>query len=95
MNARKCLIAAIAALLTAAELAGLNALVAGATRSAPRAVATPDAAIPMLPEISVRPTREDVRAAFAGGHEVASTAHPDYAMPFYSFAVKPTAANKG
>jgi hypothetical protein len=42
----------------------------------------------------VRPTHEEVRAAFAGT-DLASVAHPDYSMPFYSFAAKPAAANKG
>jgi hypothetical protein len=32
--------------------------------------------------------------AFAG-RDLASIAHPDYSMPFYSFATKPVAANKG
>jgi len=42
----------------------------------------------------VRPTHEEVLAAFAGS-DLASVAHPDYSMPFYSFAAKPAAANKG
>ena len=94
MNASKYLIAlGLAVLITALEFAGLSLLADNAARSA-RRVAVPESAIPMLPEISVRPTHEEVRAAFAGS-ELVSTAHPDYAVPFYSFAVKPTAANKG
>ncbi|MGH8040477.1 MAG: hypothetical protein ACREPN_00340 [Rudaea sp.] len=96
MNPRKYLIAAIiAVLLTAAQLAGWNALINHAVRTAPRAIANPDAGIPVLPEIQVRPTPEDIRAAFGAGGEVTSSAHPDFAMPFYSFAVKIAAANKG
>jgi hypothetical protein len=94
MNARTCLITAAAALITAAQLAGLNALMVAAHRPPQRAMAAADADIPMLPTIRVRPTREEVRAAFAGT-DVASNAPPDYVMPFYSFAVKPAAANKG
>lgn len=94
MNVRKNLIAlAIAATITTAQFTGLALLAGNATQVA-RRIAAPNAAIPVLPTIQVRPTRADIRAAFADT-EVASNAHPDYAMPFYSFAAKPTAANKG
>lgn len=95
MNARKYLIAfTIAVLITAAEFAGLSLLADSAGRSARQAFVIPETAIPVLPTITVRPTHEEVRAALAGV-DVASAARPDYAMPFYSFAVKPVAANKG
>lgn len=95
MNARKYLIAfTIAVLITAAEFAGLSLLAGSAGRSARQAFVIPETAIPVLPTITVRPTHEEVLAAFEG-RDLASAVHPDYAMPFYSFAVKPIAANKG
>lgn len=95
MNARKYLIAlAIAISITALEFVGLSVLADSAGRTARQAFVIPQAAIPLLPVISVRPTHEEVRAAFAGT-DLASVAHPDYSMPFYSFAAKPAAANKG
>ena len=95
MNARKYLIAlAIAISITGLEFVGLSVLAHSAGRLARQASAEPEAAIPMLPVITVRPTHEEVRAAFADATLV-STAHPDYSMPFYSFAVKPVVANKG
>ena len=95
MNARKYLIAlAIAISITGLEFAGLSMLASSAGRTARHAFAVPEAAIPMLPVVTVRPTHEEVRAAFAGS-DLASVAHPDYSMPFYSFAAKPAAANKG
>ncbi|MBS0557163.1 MAG: hypothetical protein JSR27_07095 [Proteobacteria bacterium] len=94
MNASKYLIAlAIAVSITGLEFAGLSLLAEDAVQTA-RRIATPDLGIPVLPEIHVRPTREEVRAAFAGA-DLASTAHPDDAMPFYSFAAKPAVVNKG
>ena len=95
MSARKYLIAlAIAVLITAGEFVGLSVLAASAERTARQAFVEPEASIPMLPVITVRPTHEEVRAALADATLV-STAHPDYSMPFYSFAAKPAAANKG
>ena len=95
MNARKYLIAlAIAISITGLEFVGLSVLADSAGRTARQAFVVPQAAIPMLPVISVRPTHEEVRAAFAGD-DLASVAHPDYSMPFYSFATKPVVANKG
>ena len=95
MNARKYLIAfTIAVLITAAEFAGLSLLAGRAGRSTRQAFVIPETAIPVLPTITVRPTHEEVRAALASV-DLASAAHPDYSMPFYSFAVKPAAANKG
>ena len=95
MNARKYLLAlAIAISITGLEFVGLSALAGSAGRSARQAFALPETTIPMLPTITVRPTHEEVRAAFAGS-ALASVAHPDYSMPFYSFAAKPAAANKG
>jgi hypothetical protein len=95
MNARKYLIAlAIAISITGLEFLGLSALASNAGRSARHAFVVPEAAIPMLPVITVRPTHEEVRAAFAGT-DLASVAHPDYSMPFYSFAAKTATANKG
>lgn len=95
MSARKYLIAlTIAVLITAGEFVGLSVLADGASRTARQAFVEPGTVIPMLPVITVRPTHEEVRAAFANATLV-STAHPDYSMPFYSFATKPVAANKG
>jgi hypothetical protein len=95
MNARKYLIAlAIAISITGLEFVGLGMLADSAGRTARHAFVMPEVAIPMLPTITVRPTHEEVRAAFAG-QDLASTAHPDFAMPFYSFAAKPAATNKG
>ena len=95
MNARKYLLAlAIAISITGLEFVGLSVLADSAGRTARQAFVVPQAAIPMLPVISVRPTHEEVRAAFAGD-DLASVAHPDYSMPFYSFATKPVVANKG
>jgi hypothetical protein len=95
MNARNYLLAlAIAISITGLEFVGLSMLADSAGRTARQAFAIPQAAIPMLPTITVRPTHEEVRAAFAGT-DLASVAHPDYSMPFYSFAAKPAAANKG
>jgi hypothetical protein len=80
MNARNYLIAAIiAVLITATELAGVNALAGSDAHSTHRAIAAPDAAIPVLPIIKVRPTREEIRAAFAG-RDLASVTPPDYAI---------------
>jgi hypothetical protein len=95
MNARKYLIAlAIAISITGLEFVGLSVLAGSAGRSARHAFVVPEAAIPMLPVITVRPTHQEVLDAFAG-RDLASVAHPDYSMPFYSFAAKPAAANKG
>ena len=95
MNASKYLIAlAIAVSITTLEFVGLSMLADSAGRTARQVFVMPAAAIPVLPTITVRPTHEEVRAAFEG-RDLASTAHPDYAMPFYSFAAKPAAANKG
>ena len=95
MSAYKYLIAlTIAVLITAGEFVGLSVLADSAGRTARHAFVVPPAAIPMLPIITVRPTHEEVRAAFADS-DLASIAHPDYAMPFYSFAAKPVVANKG
>jgi hypothetical protein len=95
MNARKYLIAlAIAISITGLEFVGLSVLASNAGHAARHAFVVPQAAIPMLPVISVRPTHQDVLDAFAG-RDLASIAHPDYSMPFYSFATKPVAANKG
>lgn len=95
MNVRRNLIAAvIAVLLTGIEFTALRAL-AGNAESGVHRIAVPDTTIPMLPEIKVRPTPEQVHAAFAGASDMASTTHPDDVMPFYSFAVKPVAATKG
>ena len=95
MNARKYLLAlAIAISITGLEFVGLSVLADSAGRTARQALVVPQAAIPILPVISVRPTHEEVRAAFAG-RDLASVAHPDYSMPFYSFATKPVVANKG
>jgi hypothetical protein len=84
----------VAVLITAVQFVGMSYLAANARQNAPRTLARPGAAIPMLPTITVRPTSEEVRAAFAG-EELASTTHPDYVMPFYSFATRPTVVNKG
>lgn len=95
MNASKYLIAlTIAVSITALEFIGLSVLADSAGRTARQAFVVPDTAIPTLPVITVRPTHEEVRTALAG-RDLASAAHPDYAMPFYSFAVRPAAANKG
>ena len=95
MSTSKYLIAlAIAISITGLEFVGLSVLADSAGRTARQAFVVPEAAIPMLPVITVRPTHEEVRAAFAGA-DLASVAHPDYSMPFYSFATKPAAANKG
>ncbi|HZW52296.1 MAG TPA: hypothetical protein VFF05_10560, partial [Rudaea sp.] len=67
MNARKYLIAlAIAISITGLEFVGLSVLADSAGRSARHAFVVPEAAIPMLPVITVQPTHEEVRAAFAG-----------------------------
>lgn len=95
MNLRRNLIAAIiAVLLTGLELAAWNG-VAGNVTHRVRSIAAPNAAIPVLPEINVRPTPEQMHPVFRGGHDVASATHPDFGMPFYSFAVKPVATTKG
>ena len=95
MNARKYLLAlAIAISITGLEFVGLSVLADSAGRTARQAFVVPQAAITMLPVISVRPTHQDVLDAFAG-RDLASVAHPDYSMPFYSFATKPVVANKG
>ncbi|MBS0439011.1 MAG: hypothetical protein JSS33_06350 [Proteobacteria bacterium] len=94
MNARKHFIAlAIAIAITTVEFAGLSLMV-GEARQTARRIAVPDLGIPVLPEIQVRPTHEEVRAAFAGA-DLASTTHPDFSVPFYSFASKPVVTNKG
>lgn len=94
MNARKHFIAlAIAVAITAAEFAGLSLAVGQAQQTA-RSMAVPNLGIPVLPEIQVRPTHEEVRAAFAGA-DIACVSHPDFSMPFYSFASKPAMTNKG
>lgn len=95
MNIRRNLIAAIiAVLLTGLELVAWNGLADKGAHGV-RGIAAPDVAIPVLPQIDVRPTPEQVHAASIGGHDVATVAHPDYAMPFYSFAAKRAAADKG
>lgn len=95
MSASKYLIAlAIAISITGLEFVGLSVLADSAGRTARQAFVVPQTAIPMLPVITVRPTHAEVLAAFAG-RDLASVAHPDYSMPFYSFATKPVAANKG
>ncbi|MBS0571180.1 MAG: hypothetical protein JSS28_11260 [Proteobacteria bacterium] len=95
MNARNYLIAlVVAVVINAAAFVGMDLVVRSALNSAQHAMVAPNSVIPVLPVITVRPTHEEVRAAFAG-QDLASAAHPDFGMPFYSFAAKPTAANKG
>ncbi|HST27086.1 MAG TPA: hypothetical protein VLK26_01805 [Rudaea sp.] len=95
MSTSKYLIAlAIAISITGLEFVGLSVLASSAGRPARQVFVVPQATLPMLPVITVRPTHQEVLAAFAG-RDLASTAHPDYSMPFYSFAAKPAAANKG
>jgi len=95
MNARRYSIALVVALLiTAAEFLGLSVLAGNAHQTVRRVVAWPQTGIPVLPTITVRPTHDEVAAALAG-LELAGGAHPDHAMPFYSFAAKPAVADKG
>lgn len=95
MNVRRNLIAAsIAVLLSGLELAAWNGLAENGAHGV-RGIAAPDMAIPVLPQIDVRPTPEQVHAVFPGGHDVASATHSEDVMPFYSFAIKPVAATKG
>ena len=101
MNASKPLIFVASLLIASAGMAGIRAYAnASASRVVPAAVGSQPQPIQTLPEIVVRPTREQLEQASSqsGGSSAsvygsAAAGGADFDMPYYSFAAKSVIGN--